>query len=560
MFTAPSKALLPARSTNNRYRPPSFPSSCKGHSAQSGAAHLARRSEEGESIRNGLLGALGTEGREALLPFLERVPIKRRQVLQERHVPMAYAYFIERGAACVMARAGNGSATLEVGTRGGKDVVGVPIILGTMRSPHRCVVMVPGEALRIQAEDLRHAMEKIPRLERLLLSYVQAAFVQSTQLAVCNARHSLRERLTRWLLVAQDRLDADEIPITHQALGRAIGVRRAGVTTAVGCLEESGILRRGRGRIRIVDRERLEQASCECFRVIRAEHERIICETADDGRRSDNPPRRLPTPAAANGNIAHYSGTCSEVGAATGRQDLCESDHTKTSAVPSRSTADWHRVIAEKDARLHELHHRTKNSLQVISSLLAIEARDIADPAAASRLHDAQQRVRSLARIHEQLNGENAPSSERLDPGAQLKALCEHVGQSYGADERRVGVHVDAQPCLIEPGKVAPLSFIACELVTNALKHATGSGIPGRVHLRFGPAPAPGQACLSVCDDGPGLPSDFHPSNCRGLGMRLVATFARQLGGTFDFSRGTREGRQNGARFTILFPVAANGT
>jgi hypothetical protein len=231
-----------------------------------------------------------------------------------------------------MSRAGSASAMLEVGTRGRKDIVGVPIVLGTMRSPHRCLGMVPGEALRIRAEDLRTAMKRMPRLERLLLSYVQTALVQSTQLAVCNARHSLRERLARWLLVAQDRLDDDEIAITHQGLGRAIGVRRAGVTTAIGCLEESGILRRGRGRICILDRERLQQVACECFRVIGAEHERILCEIVGDSLPTDAPPRPVSPSPVGNGSNAQPVAACSDSAGTAVAQGRGSGDREQQSA------------------------------------------------------------------------------------------------------------------------------------------------------------------------------------------------------------------------------------
>lgn len=231
----------------------------------------------GIGSRNGLLSLLPGAAMEELEPLLERVPLKRRQVLHERNLPIGHAYFIEAGLASLMARTGE-QGTLEVGTLGSKDLVGMPLVLGASRTPYRCIVQVPGEALRIEAEDLRQALERIPALRTLLLKYVQASTVQSTQLVVCNTSHTLQQRLARWLLVADDRLEGNEIPVTHQFLGRALGVRRAGVTTAIGRMEELGLLRRGRGRIGIVDREQLEDISCECFRTIRAEHRRMVCD------------------------------------------------------------------------------------------------------------------------------------------------------------------------------------------------------------------------------------------------------------------------------------------
>jgi CRP-like cAMP-binding protein len=228
-------------------------------------------------VRNNLLAALAPADLAHLRPRLERVPLRRRQVLQERNVPLCHAYFLESGAASLLSRTGQGESALEVGLLGRADLAGTPIVLGTGRSPHRCVVQVPGEALRIGAEDLRDAMRESPALQGLLLAYVQTALVQSSQIAACNARHSLRERLARWLLVAHDRLGTAELPLTHLALGRALGVRRAGVTTAMGALEEAGLVRKGRGRILLLDRSGLEAEACDCARTIRAEQHRLLC-------------------------------------------------------------------------------------------------------------------------------------------------------------------------------------------------------------------------------------------------------------------------------------------
>ncbi len=227
--------------------------------------------------RNNLLRALSPRTLADLRPRLERVSLKRRQILHERGVPVFHAYFIERGMASMLSRAGD-SAMLEIATLGCSDFVGMPLVLGTGRAPHRCVVQVPGEALRISAEELTRAMDELPELRVLLLGYVQAAIVQMAQLAVCNSRHPLQQRLARWLLVAQEQLGEHEIPLTHQNLSRSLGVRRAGITTALGQLEAAGLLRGGRGRLEILDRAGLEEQACICHRFIRVERQRITCE------------------------------------------------------------------------------------------------------------------------------------------------------------------------------------------------------------------------------------------------------------------------------------------
>jgi CRP-like cAMP-binding protein len=240
-----------------------------------GAARSPGRSAaRSGDLRNGLLRALPAETLEALRPLLQRVELRKRQVLHERNTPVACGYFIEHGTASLQSRV-DGRSGLEVGTLGRRDFVGLPLLLGTGRTPHRCVVQVPGEAYRIGAADLQDAMEELPSLRQLLFAYVQAVLVQSSQLVVCSTRHSVQERLTRWLLSAHDRIEGDAIPVTHQALSRSLGVRRAGITTTLGCLEKAGLIRRGRGCIRVLDPESLQDEACDCYHTIRAEYRRL---------------------------------------------------------------------------------------------------------------------------------------------------------------------------------------------------------------------------------------------------------------------------------------------
>lgn len=227
------------------------------------------------AVGNTLLAALDASELRELSQYFECVPLRRRQVLQERNLPITHAYFIGRGLASMLSRAGE-RGSVEVGTVGANGFVGVPLVLGTLRSPHRCVVQVSGEAIRISAEVLQRAMKDIPRLRTVLLGYTQAAMVETAQLVVCNTRHSLQKRLARALLLAHDRLGTAEIPLTHECLSRLLGVRRAGVTTAGGQMERAGLIRRGRGRLVITDIEGLQEASCECHRAIRAEYDRIL--------------------------------------------------------------------------------------------------------------------------------------------------------------------------------------------------------------------------------------------------------------------------------------------
>jgi CRP-like cAMP-binding protein len=214
---------------------------------------------------------------ERLCPHLQRVQLRRRRVLQEQGGLLSHAYFIERGAASSLVRSRDGSVGVEVRLIGRTAVAGASIALGATHSEHRCVVQVPGEALRIGAGALRQAMIEMPLLRQVLLGHVRAAMVQSSQLVLCTARHSVQQRLARWLLSVHDLLDGDDLYLTHQAIARALGVRRASVTTAIADLEAAGLLRRSRGRVSVLSRAGLEEAACGCYAAIRAAHDRIVC-------------------------------------------------------------------------------------------------------------------------------------------------------------------------------------------------------------------------------------------------------------------------------------------
>jgi CRP-like cAMP-binding protein len=224
---------------------------------------------------NGLVERLSPETRSQLLDHCQDVRLQRRQVLYDRGLELRYAYFLEAGVASLTTRAGN-QPPVEVHTLGQKDFVGIPAVLGMRISPHRCVMQAPGRALRIDVDDLLSLVKKNSELERILLGYVQATLIHSSQLVACNSRHCLTQRLARWLLVAQDRLNTNDIPLTHHYISLALAVRRAGVTTAIGEMERTGVTRRSRGHLVILDNKKLEAMSCDCHRVIRSAHERSL--------------------------------------------------------------------------------------------------------------------------------------------------------------------------------------------------------------------------------------------------------------------------------------------
>jgi CRP-like cAMP-binding protein len=223
--------------------------------------------------QNHLLQSLPPEDLARLSPLLQKVALTPRRVLQHAGVPIEHIYFIEDGLVSVLASADERSA-VEVWLIGREGAVGSAALLGARTSPLRYFVQIGGSALRIGVDDLNRAITAMPRLKTIMQGYLHASLMQSTQSAACSLSHSLVQRMARWLLTAQDRSDRDEIPITQDLLARSLGVRRATVTDAIKPLERGGIFARERGLIRILDRRRLEEIACRCYRLMRSKNGR----------------------------------------------------------------------------------------------------------------------------------------------------------------------------------------------------------------------------------------------------------------------------------------------
>ena len=139
--------------------------------------------------------------------------------------------------------------------------------MGSGYSKHRAIVQVADGALKISAEVLKQEFKRGGELQRVLLNYTETRMDEVAQLAACNAHHTIEERLSRWLLTVQDLIQSDELPLTQEFLGNMLGVRRSGVTLSAGILQRAGLINYSRGKIKILDRQRLENTSCECYRL-----------------------------------------------------------------------------------------------------------------------------------------------------------------------------------------------------------------------------------------------------------------------------------------------------
>lgn len=227
------------------------------------------------ALENRLLSALPPEISQRLVPHLELVRLPSQQILYQVGEPISHVYFPQRSLFSLMNLLSNGSM-LEVGLVGSEGMLGIPVILGGDRSFQQVVTQAGSQALRLPAIVLHRELEQSHQLRTVLLQYVQVVLMQMAHLSACHRFHSVRERLARQLLLIQDALQDDAFSITQECLAHMLGARRSGVTVAASELSRAGMIQCRRGRIEILQRQSLEAASCECYRMIRHEFDQFF--------------------------------------------------------------------------------------------------------------------------------------------------------------------------------------------------------------------------------------------------------------------------------------------
>jgi CRP-like cAMP-binding protein len=220
--------------------------------------------------RNHLLAALPVGELAILLPRMERIELSLRQVLQRPEQPITSVHFPEAGWVSIINLLSDGGAA-EVGHAGREGMLGLPLLYGVDTSTTEGMVQAPGTALRMSAEAFRDGLERCPDFQALLLRYALAFNEEVAQTAVCNGRHVLERRLSRWLLMVHDRAESNDVPITQDILAMILCVHRPGVSIALGRLQHGGHIRTGRGTI--TDRQGLENAACDCYALARRRFE-----------------------------------------------------------------------------------------------------------------------------------------------------------------------------------------------------------------------------------------------------------------------------------------------
>jgi len=228
-----------------------------------------------EPVENRLLAALPRDEYERLLPSLQQVSFSLGEVVYEFGGQLDYVFFPTNSIVSLLYTMENG-ASAEMGLTGNDGVVGIALFMGGGTMPNRAVVQSAGAAIRMKAKVLQDEFALGGRFQHLLLRYTQALITQISQTAVCNRLHSVEQQLCRWLLLSHDRVKADELIMTQELIADMLGVRREGVTVAAGHLQDAGAISYTRGRIKILDRQKLEQTACECYRVVKDEFDRLL--------------------------------------------------------------------------------------------------------------------------------------------------------------------------------------------------------------------------------------------------------------------------------------------
>jgi CRP-like cAMP-binding protein len=227
-------------------------------------------------IPNLFLASLPQDDFEALRPHFEMVRLTLCQILHEVGSPIEHCYFTDGGMTSLLIALEDG-ASIEAGIVGKEGFAGAAALMEFEdSSPLTSMIQIPGMGLRIAFGVLRDEMLRRPALLQQVLRFTQVLNVQIAHTAACNAHHNLPERLARWLLMAHDRAESNALPLTQEFLSMMLAVRRPGVTVAARTLQAIGAIDYQRGRIIVLDRARLKEASCECYSIVREHYRRIL--------------------------------------------------------------------------------------------------------------------------------------------------------------------------------------------------------------------------------------------------------------------------------------------
>jgi CRP-like cAMP-binding protein len=227
-----------------------------------------RTNAAGKPVSNIILLSLSDSDYSSLRPHLEYVSLPNHLVLHEAGGKLEFAYFPNRGLISLVVVMKNGK-TAEAGIVGKEGFTGTLAAVGLRSSPLQAVVQITGDGFRVEVGAMQDTLDSAPHLQLMLSRYAAIRGMQVAQTAACNRLHDIEQRLARWLLMTQDRVDSGLLPITHDFLATMLGTDRPTVSLAAGVLQRKKLIEYTRGAVKIVNRKKLENFACECYGVIR---------------------------------------------------------------------------------------------------------------------------------------------------------------------------------------------------------------------------------------------------------------------------------------------------
>ena len=220
-----------------------------------------------EAKNNSILSALPQLEYKRISDCFEPVELSKGQIITKSHQNVESLYFLTEGLVSLISVMRDGSTT-EIGLIGKEGIVGIPQFLGNGVSHSSSLVQIEGSAMQIEAHLLKEEFERGELLAKLLLQYYLKLFNQVSQIAACNNHHTVKQRIARWLLMLDDRLDKETLAMSQQLLSQMLGVRRTGVSQIASEIKQLGVIDYYRGQITILDRPALEAIACECYQII----------------------------------------------------------------------------------------------------------------------------------------------------------------------------------------------------------------------------------------------------------------------------------------------------
>lgn len=232
---------------------------------------------QSKSALNLILTSLPPSDYKKLSAYLEPVTLSLEQPLYETDQPITYVYFPDKSIISLIQITQAGQS-VEVGLVGREGMVGISLISGLTQSPYRAIVQTANGAWRMEASAFKKEFNKAGVFHNLVLRYMHGFLMQVATTAVCNRLHPVEQRLARWLLMIQDRVQTNELYLTHEFIANMLGVGRVPVTLAAGMLQKAGLIQYSRGDVKITNREGLGQVACECYLLGRAEFDKVGLE------------------------------------------------------------------------------------------------------------------------------------------------------------------------------------------------------------------------------------------------------------------------------------------